>query len=137
MNHWVSHGTVCIFCAHRIENRGALRETERSAVTVLRSRPRPHGHSPTFLRCCCFCFSKHVPNAYRRHLTCPEPGQPPASEERGISEGQSFPPVSMLSGVLAASALEAEEASGASSDLLAGTGNKHSWVQEGLNGIAH
>lgn len=28
-NHRVSHGTVCIFCAHRIENRGALRDREQ------------------------------------------------------------------------------------------------------------
>lgn len=114
-NHWVSHGTVCIFCAHRVENRRALRETERSAVTALRSHLRPRGHSPTFLRCCS-CFSKHVPSAYRRHPPCPEPGQPPASEKRGISEGQSFPPVSTLSGALTSSASAAEEASGASWD---------------------
>lgn len=37
-SHWVSHGTVCIFCAHGIEDGGALRETERTAVTA---RPPP------------------------------------------------------------------------------------------------
>lgn len=93
MNHWLSHGTVCIFCAHPSGNRGALRETERSAVTE--QHPRPHSHSPTSL-CCCVCSSVHIPNTYRRHLPCPEPGQAPGSKERGISKGQSFPPVSLL-----------------------------------------
>lgn len=82
--HWGSRGTVRIFPACRVENRGALRETERSALTPLPGRPGPRRHSLPLPRCRS-CFSQHVPSAYRSHPPRPEAGQPPASEERGIS----------------------------------------------------
>ena len=44
---------------------------------------------------------------------------------------------SCLSPHSGALASEVEEASGASLDLSVGTGNKHSWVQEGLNSRTH